>query len=366
VVILPETGDYYLKVKAWNHPGAGGENYPYSLHIFEDSTPPVISVTAPGSVWPTNLTFPFSVDGRDGSTRIMQMDFFWHPADWQGGTWTLIGSDYTGNDGWGVQVDPTKLGELKNSALYVEAKDAAGNVSGEIRITAQVDAIPPVVNINPLPGSMDTTAFQVTFSGSDDTQLQSLILESRANGGGWGGNGTIYGAGQFTEWYVGTPGTAVEFQAVAKDAAGNSNTAGATTQISGTCLQDSYESKDNTSSGATSLGIGVAQEHNFCQNDEDWFTFNAEAGKGYYITLGSLGGGAAFNLDVLAADGTTRLANSFSSDLGQPTALVWKPAATGKVYVKVTPVVPELAGTAVRYSIIINTPIFYYFPFVGK
>lgn len=366
-VILPETGDYYLKVKAWNHPGAGGPNYPYSLHLVEDSTPPNITITAPGSIWPTNTPFAFTADGQDGSSRIMQMDFYWHPADWQGGTWQLIGSDYSGSDGWGLQVDPLKLGELKNSALYAEAKDAAGNISGQIKITAQLDSVPPSVKIDPLPAVMDTTAFKVIFSASDDIALQSLSLQSRTAGGTWGGSGSIYPAGEFSEWYVGTPGSTVEFQASAIDTSGNTSSASASTQISSSCAPDAYESGDNTQAGATPLVLGQAQQHNFCSGDVDWAAFNVEANKSYRILATSLGGGAAFRLEVFAADGTTLLTSGFSANLGESAFLLWKPAVSGKVFLKVSPVVPELSGTAVRYSLILDDPQYiYYFPFVGK
>src|SRR3990172_8311504 len=366
-VILPETATYYLKVKAWDHPGAGGANYPYSLHIFEDSTPPMISITAPGSVWPTNTVFPITVDGRDGSTRIMQMDFFWHPADWQGGTWQLIGTDYTGADGWNMSVDPLKLGELKNSALYVEAKDAAGNVSGEIKITAQLDTVLPNVKINPLPPSMDTTAFVLTFSGSDDTALQSLELRSSTAGGNWAGSGTVYPAGQYSEWFVGNLGTTFEFQADGRDTAGNVGTAGTSTVISGTCAADAYEGADGQWNTAPQLPVDVVQLHNFCANDVDWVFVDAEAGKKHLTNVVSLGGGAAFKLEVYDASGANMIGSTFSSGLGQSAILLWTPPVTGRYYLKVTPVVPELAGTAVQYNLSEDVPEFiYYFPVVGR
>ncbi|HWR66307.1 MAG TPA: peptidoglycan DD-metalloendopeptidase family protein [Bellilinea sp.] len=367
-VILPETATYYLRVKAWDHPGAGGTNYPYALHIFEDTTPPVISMTQPGSVWPTNIAFPISVDGRDGSTRIMQLDFFWHPADWQGGTWQLIGTDYSGADGWAMIVDPLKLGELKNSALYVEARDAAGNVSGEIRITAQLDTVLPNVVINPLPGSMNTTAFVLTFSGSDDTALKSLELQSRAAGGSsWAGSGTIYPAGTYSEWFVGSLGVKYEFQAVGRDTGGNVGTASTSTTISSVCAPDAYEGADGQWSTAPSLPIGVVQEHNFCANDVDWVAIDAEAGKKHFTNAVSKGGGAAVRLEVYDASGANLVASAFSSGLGQPAALLWTPPVTGKYYLKVTPVVAGLAGSAVQYNLSDTVPEFiYYFPVVGR
>ena len=367
-VMLPETGEYYLKVKAWNHPGVGGTNYPYSLHIFEDTTPPVIGITSPGSVWPTNTVFPINVDGSDGSTRIMQMDFFWHPADWQGGTWLLIGTDFNGADGWTMQVDPTKLGVLKNSALYVEAKDAAGNISGEIRITAQVDTIPPTVKIDPLPSPIGSTAFELKFSGSDDSALQSLELQSRPSGGTWSSSGSVWPAGYYSEWFIGTPGTTYEFRVVGKDTSGNSAEANTTTTISTTCTVDAYEKNgDGQKTGASALVIGQPQEHNFCANDVDWAVFDGVAGKTYFIIAESIGGGATIKLELQGSNGTTLLPISVSPGLGKPAAIVWKPTASGKYYLVLTSVLPEVAGTDVRYSLTtIDDPTVNYFPLIGR
>jgi hypothetical protein len=363
-VILPETATYYLRVKAWDHPGAGGTNYSYSLHIFEDSTPPVIKIIQPGSVWPTNTAFPIAVDGRDGSTRIMQLDFYWHPADWQGGTWNLIGTDYSGADGWAIMVDPLKLGELKNSALYVEAKDAAGNVSGEIRVTAQLDTVLPNVVINALPGTMNTTAFVVTFSGVDDTGLQSLQLQSRVAGGSWAGSGTVYPAGLHSEWFVGNLGVKYEFRVIGSDTSGNVGTASTITTISSVCAPDAFEGVDGQWNTAPLLPMGVSQEHNFCANDVDWVAIDAEAGKAHFTKAVPLAGGAAFKLEVYDPSGVTQLASTFSSGLGQSASLLWMPPTTGRFYLRVMPVVPELAGTAVRYAL--TDGFVYYLPVIGK
>jgi len=263
-------------------------------------------------------------------------------------------------------VDPLKLGELKNSALYVEAKDAAGNVSGEIRVTAQLDTISPNVVINPLPGSVNTTAFVVTFSGADDTALQSLELQSRVAGGNWAGTGTAYPAGLYSEWFVGSQGATYEFRAVGTDSSGNIGTASTSTAISGVCAPDAFEGADGQWNTAPLLPNGVVQEHNFCANDVDWAAIDAEAGKKHFTNAVSLGGGAAFTLEVYDASGANMIASAFSSGLGQSAALLWTPPVTGKYYLKVTPVVSGLAGSEVRYNLSDGTPFVYYFPVVGR
>jgi hypothetical protein len=162
------------------------------------------------------------------------------------------------------------------------------------------------------------------------------------------------------------PGTTYEFRVVGKDTSGNTAETGTSTVISGTCQADAYESADGQYTGSTPLVMGQPQEHNFCANDTDWATFNAEAGKAYFINAESISGGAAFKLELYDASGTTLVASTFSTGLGQSAGLFLKPAASGKYYLKVTPVVPELAGTDVRYRLSMGDAIVYYFPLVGR
>jgi len=365
--ILPETGSYYLKVKAWDHPGAGGEAYTYSLHVFKDSTPPVINILSPDSVWPTSEPFDFVVDGRDGSSRIMQMDFYWHPADWQGGTWELMGSDYLDTDGWSMRVDPAGLGDLTNSALYVEARDAAGNISGDIMVATQVDGTPPTVSFTPLPAVMQTTVVELTFAAADfGSGLASVVLQFSTDGNTWN---EIPGAfpGDNHIWFVGEQGLTYQFRVLAQDNAGNQGTGSTSTQVAASCTNDSSENADDTAAGAPTVTLGQAQEHNFCGvNDADWIKFNAEGGKRYAVTATSLGGGAAFRLELRDASGANELASAFSSELGQSASLFWTAPASGTYTVKVEPVVGQMVGSDVRYSLKLGETVVMFFPIIGN
>lgn len=366
-VILPETGTYYLKVKAWNHPSGGGEDHPYALYVYKDALPPNIKVIYPDSMWPSDKPFSFTVEGSDANSRVMQMDFYWHPSDWQGGTWELIGSDYNGTDGWSMAVNPAELGDLKNSALYVEARDAAGNVSGDIRIAANIDSTPPAINFTPLAAELKTTAILVNVYVNDlETGLKSLVLEVREDGGAWNVIPEI-AAGNNQIWYIGKQGKTYEFRVQATDNVGNNAVNSVTTRLAASCQPDSYETADGQVSGAVALPFGQRQEHNLCGlNDVDWLKFNVEAGKSYAFTAYSLGGGAAVRLELYNAAGTTQLASGFSPNLGQSAAILWKAPASGSYTIKVQPVVNGLAGTDARYGFVMGEAKVIYFPIMNK
>lgn len=367
-VILPETATYYVKVKAWNHPGAGGGDHPYTLHIYKDALPPTIQVVSPISMWPTDAPFSFIVEGSDANSRVMQMDFYWHPADWTNGTWKLLGSDYNGADGWSMLVNPAELGTLKNSALYVEARDAGGNVGGDYRVATQIDSTAPMINLPPLAVEQRSTAINVKFSVTDlETGVKSLSLMVSEDGGAWQTIGDI-AAGDNSIWYVGKPGKTYKFQVEAQDGAGNQAVKSVTTKVAATCQADSYEPDDNPLTNGTKLLLSQPQEHNLCAagDDVDWFAFDAVAEQTYTIAAASLGGGAAFRLELHDASGNNEIASAFSANFGQSAAIFWKAPASGKYYVKVQPVVLGLSGTDVNYRMSLHETIIYYFPLAGN
>ena len=54
---IQRSGDYYLKVKAYNNPGVGGTNYTYRIVLNGDDQPPVLNVSSPGSSWIPGTAF---------------------------------------------------------------------------------------------------------------------------------------------------------------------------------------------------------------------------------------------------------------------------------------------------------------------
>ncbi|MCK5430232.1 MAG: PPC domain-containing protein, partial [Anaerolineales bacterium] len=104
--ILPNTDTYYIKVRAWNHPSAGGDDHTYSLHLANDSNDPTAEISTP-----QDYTFlsrgeeKITVNANDEGSGISHVDFFWHSGDWQFGSWEYISSDWESDDGWSTDFD---------------------------------------------------------------------------------------------------------------------------------------------------------------------------------------------------------------------------------------------------------------------
>jgi hypothetical protein len=132
---LPASGTYYLKVKAWDHPGAGGADYDYqvSLARVTDTTPPAVSLTIPASgmelaAGPIQLT----LQATDSGSGVSRVDFYRHSEDWLAGAWTLLGTDFDSSDGWSLAYDPAAYPDGQRSSFYVRAYDWAGNSAGTV------------------------------------------------------------------------------------------------------------------------------------------------------------------------------------------------------------------------------------------
>jgi hypothetical protein len=129
--ILPTTDTYYIKVRAWNHPSAGGDDHTYTLHLANDANDPTAELFTP-----QDYTFlskgleEIIVNASDQGSGISHVDFFWHSGDWQYGSWEYISSDWEGNGGWSTNFDTTLLPDQNNIAFFARVHDWAGNSIG--------------------------------------------------------------------------------------------------------------------------------------------------------------------------------------------------------------------------------------------
>ncbi len=122
---LPYSGTYYLKLRAWDHPTAGGPAYTYTLRLMEDTTPPAATLNAPVLLAP-NQTITLTASASDNDA-VRQVAFWWHSGDWEQSGWKLLGVDADGRDGWQMPFDPAGLPPQLEMAFYAEAVDWAGN-----------------------------------------------------------------------------------------------------------------------------------------------------------------------------------------------------------------------------------------------
>jgi hypothetical protein len=140
---LPYDGEYFLKIRAWNHPSVGDNGYDYSFSLFTDNDDPeaVISFPVSGQIITDN---PFTIQAliTDTSDQINRVEFYWHSANWQIAPWTSLGTDWDGQDGWSIDFDPTGQPEGAGIAIYVIAYDRAGNVATSVSWNLVVDRTP--------------------------------------------------------------------------------------------------------------------------------------------------------------------------------------------------------------------------------
>jgi hypothetical protein len=129
--ILRRDGLYFLKVRAWDHPSAGGSDYGYTLRLFEENIDPSAHFNGlTGNHLMSGDTVTLSVTAEDAGSGVSHVEFLWHSNDWLSEEWKELGEDWNGSDGWSY---PFKLGELPPQtglALYARAYDWAGNSSG--------------------------------------------------------------------------------------------------------------------------------------------------------------------------------------------------------------------------------------------
>jgi hypothetical protein len=122
---------YYLKLRAWDNPTAGGPDYPYALILARDNQDPTGSFIYPQSgmtIRPGLLSL--QVSAQDALSGISHVRFYWHSADWQGGGWNFLGEDWDGTDGWTYAFDTQTTSNLFGIAFYATIFDWAGNWIG--------------------------------------------------------------------------------------------------------------------------------------------------------------------------------------------------------------------------------------------
>ena len=129
--VLPRDGSYLLSVHAWDHPSAGGNDYFYTISLFNDNTDPTASFQYPfsGSILP-NTQINLSLAAQDDLSGISHVLFYWHSSDWKTENWKSIGSDWDGRDGWGIGFDLSTIGFQTDMAFYAQVYDQSGNWRG--------------------------------------------------------------------------------------------------------------------------------------------------------------------------------------------------------------------------------------------
>lgn len=102
-----------------------------------------------------------------------------------------------------------------------------------------------------------------------------------------------------------------------------------------TCSSDGYEA-DNSAVAASTLTLGVSQQHNHCEGTSDWMQFSATAGTVYGFSAARVGTKASPILSIYGTDGSTLLPST-SSGSSLVSRVTWTAPANGTYYVKAAP-----------------------------
>ena len=379
---VPETGTYYIRVKAHDHPGAGGPDYNYNLVVRRelpysgnDTADPQVALTNPtpsGFLGGGPQVLTAAASDEPGGSGMSRVEFWWHSADWANGQWQLLGTDWNGADGWQAWFDASSLQEGIIYAFMARAYDRAGNAAIDVNWNAVVDRTPPVAVIQTAPAFSQDTAVLVNWDGSDaQSGLDHFEMQYNRDGAGWQDwNLGLPGTARQT-WFVGQFGHQYAIRLRAVDRGGNP---GAYTQTStvfaADCQKDAYEAGpgDNTRGTARVLPLRQFETHNFCgAGDEDWIRFSATAGQHFLIwVLPDLASATDPSLELYIGGETTPWIITSAGGPGQALSLQWDAPATGDYYLRLRSLDPAVAGPGISYRLWVGTGKSYFFPWVSR
>ena len=358
------SGTYLLKVKAWNHPGAGSTAHFYKVTArVESATVPPQAVGVAYPYAPTlipgvqHMFQPTAVDYDGG--QVAQIDLYWHGPDWSKPEWVKVGTDSNAADGWAIPVNPTTYGAVNGSALYVQARSKAGGTTGLVWWDLRQDLTMPSSKIAPLPNLVNSTAARITWTAEDlGYDILKFELQYQRDGGAWQNwtERAITGSDR-SIWFVGQPGR-YGFRIRAIDRAANVEAypAGPEAEItlSGTCSPDAAENPANTASPITPGSAGGT--FNLCTSpggtDVDWVSMQAEGGKQYIFGVSATKASTAVTA-TLYNSALQKVSTWTSADFGSPAVGMWKAPGSGTTtyYLEIRPFRADLWGTDVSYRV---------------
>lgn len=359
--IIPQDGEYYLKIDSTD----ANENQPvkpYSLKLVSDNVAPQITIITPSSEQVmTGFPFKVAVEVTDSEgSGVATVEFWWHSKSWANDKWSLLGVDNDGSDGWSWEIPSTFSEPVEGAALFIRAKDYAGNFQG---VTIPVNPLnaAPASHLLPLPETTTSTAVHLTWQvDANPDNIQNFLVQYREGENDWVNLESSLTSTLRQAWFVGKNDTAYQFRISAIDLNGKEepwpDAADSVTRIEAACAPDSFEQEsasDNLSENASQLVIDqITVEHNYCGlEDQDWFKFTGESGKIYKIEATPKSDGAASNLQIFGADKQTILKEAKAADLDAATLLEWEAPEDGEYFIRSTSINPLIAGTSAIYTL---------------
>jgi hypothetical protein len=120
--------------------------------------------------------------------------------------------------------------------------------------------------------------------------------------------------------------------------------------------EDEYE-PDDSLADATRIEVGETQRHNrHVSGDEDWISFQAEAGQTYVIETSRLGDRADTVVYLYDAQGNQLALDDDGGDEDRASRLRWTAPNSGLFFVKIGNWLPTLAGPGTGYDLTLRAP----------
>ncbi|GAB4496615.1 MAG: hypothetical protein OHK0052_06830 [Anaerolineales bacterium] len=361
-LLLPYTGGYVARLKAFEHPGVGGAAFTYTLRLLEDSTPPLLTlnpVMAGVTISASQTTL--TAQASDAGSGVQKVVFWWHAPNWAAGNWQVVAEDVNGADGWQAVFDPLAWGlsSQEGVAFFAQAFDWAGNTAVAVQWDVLLDVTPPQTVLAPLPATLGSTAIPLTWTGSDDLSgLVQYDLQVQVGSDGWR-DWAVYFPPQTADWVIGVPGQTWAFRLRGRDAMGNREDfpaqPEATVTLQACSAPDAWDNtpnRDDARDAAGLLALGESQARNLCvPGDTDWVKIQAQAGQVYWLRGIPDYPASALAFRLYAADGTTLLGMSTAERFGDAVGLVWRAEVSATYFVEVKHIDPRVAGDAVAYTL---------------
>jgi hypothetical protein len=382
---LTDDGEYYLKIRAWKHPLAGGNDLFYSIRLYEDHIDPVASITWPDSnSYLPDADMTVNADVSDVNKGVNRVEFYWHSSNWLPGTWEFLGTDYNGSDGWKIAFNPTGQPEGNNAAFSIKAFDLAGNLSSIGAWNLGIDKTAPVTEMKPLSATQPSNAFLLEWTAIDNLSgLDFVEIQEKMNNAIWL---TLPTVDEIYEnyWIIAIPGNSYSYRMHGVDHSGNSENYPSTAETSTTipnasviCFApDSFDTSgnDNSPVNASVINVnGATQIHNYCnplspdyQNDEDWIRFDAATAQHYLVVSTANSPQTATIISLYAQDGITLLAESVPQKFGENTALVWTSDRNESVFIRLTHLDGRVIGKDVATTVFVHAGEWTFLPMINR
>jgi len=361
----------------------GGDDFFYTLRLYEDHSDPVASI-----IWPASYSYlpdaimKVSASISDVTNGINRVEFYWHSTNWSPGAWEYIGTDNNGTDGWTINFDPIGEPEGNTAAFYIKVYDLAGNFTGIGAWNLGIDKTAPITNMKPLDITQPSNAFLLEWTSSDNLSgLDYVEIQEKINDGSWK---TLPPIDEVYEnyWIIGTPGNTYSYRMHGIDHSGNSENYPSTAETSTTIPEagvlcfapDIYDTSGNDNSPAYASVIyadGASQIHNYCnplspdyQNDEDWVMLNVVTDQHYLIISLANSPQTATVISLYAQDGTTLLTESVPKIFGKNTGLAWTSEHDETVYLRFRHLDGRIIGTDVASTVLVRTGAWTFLPII--